>query len=99
MFARISFFRVFALAIALWLLPGPAPAPAADDFCKKPLIPQPDGTVINPCYQSRCYRGVNGQGEVIKWVKSERECRYRSVGQSWGNPGHYTNFDRFDLAR
>ena len=98
MFNRVSFFRVFAMtALAFWLLFSPAPASAADNFCYGSTVARPDGTVTNPCYESKCYREVNGQGEVIKWVKSERECRYRSVGQSWGHPGHYTNFDRFRL--
>lgn len=86
---------VVAAAALLVLLTVWGPAPLrADEFCYGRLVPQGDGTAKNPCYQPRCYRGTSGQGEVIKWVKTERECRYRSVGQSWGHSGHYTNFSK-----
>lgn len=64
----------------------------AEDFCYGQHVAMPDGSIQNPCLQPKCYRRINGQGEVLKWVKNENQCRYQSVGQSWGYPGDYKNF-------
>ena len=48
----------------------------------------------NPCYTPRCYRELNGRGEIIKWVKNENQCRHSSNGRSWGYPGNAKNIYR-----
>lgn len=78
----------FLLMAAFLFAADPLPA---DDFCYGRNEVGADGSVSNPCLQPKCYRGPNGQGEVIGWVKSESQCRNQSVGQSWGYPGNYKN--------
>lgn len=49
------------------------------------------GKAANPCYTPKCYRDLNGHGEIIRWAKTERQCRHQSNGQSWGYPGNAVN--------
>lgn len=84
---------LFAAALSVCLLSCPAWL-QAEDFCYGQNVKMPDGSVQNPCLKPRCHRKPNGQGEVIAWVKSERQCRDQSVGQSWGYPGNYKNIYR-----
>lgn len=53
-----------------------------------------EGRLEKPCRTPRCYRDLNGRGEVIKWVKTEHQCRHQSNGQSWGYPGLAVNIYR-----
>ncbi len=84
--------------LLLWLLIGfgllAASSAWAEEFCYGQLTRHPDGSLSNPCYQSKCYRGLDGQGGVISWVKTENQCRWQSTGQSWGNSGGYRNIYR-----
>ena len=41
-----------------------------------------------------CYRDVNGQGDIIDWVKSEQQCVSSTNGLSWGTNGVYKNIQR-----
>lgn len=41
-----------------------------------------------------CYRDLNGQGEVISWVKNEQQCVQATNGLSWGANGSYVNINR-----
>ena len=82
----------FFLFLTLWLF---IPVSAlAENFCYGQNQGGSDGSINNPCLQPKCYRGPNGQGEVIGWVKSESQCRNQSVGKSWGFPGDYKNINR-----
>lgn len=90
---RIFSAKYWVMIFLFSVLSGPAFL-QAEEFCYGRNVVGPDGEVHNPCLQPKCYRGPNGQGEVIKWVGSEGQCRYQSVGQSWGYPGNYKNFIR-----
>jgi len=52
------------------------------------------GELPNPCFTAKCYREINGRGEVIKWAKTRRQCENQSIGASWGYPGNAVNFYR-----
>lgn len=91
----VAVFLAF-LAGGLWLTPAPA---SAEEFQYNRSAPKsgegvgaPTGEVSR--YNPMCYRGLNGQGEVIKWAKTEMQCRHQSNGQSWGDAGHYENIYR-----
>lgn len=49
------------------------------------------GKLENPCQTPKCYRDLNGRGEVITWAKTRQQCENQSNGQSWGYPGRATN--------
>ena len=41
-----------------------------------------------------CYKGLNGEGKTIPWVKTKLQCLHQSNGQSWGHSGQYENIYR-----
>ena len=53
-----------------------------------------EGKLPNPCYTAKCYRELNGRGEVIKWAKTRRQCEHQTTGKSWGYPGNAVNIYR-----
>lgn len=92
--------KVLKISLLTLILFSPAVL-RADDFCYGQNQAMPDGSVRNTCLKAQCYRDHNGRGEVIRWVKTENDCRFRSVGRSWGYPGNYKNFyhDYWPLQR
>ena len=52
------------------------------------------GQLENPCYTPKCYRNLNGNGEIITWAKTKNQCQHQTNGQSWGYPGNAVNIYR-----
>lgn len=79
--------KVLLMSLTLCLLV--APMSMASDYTisrQTPAAGQPySGETYND--NGLCYRGPNGSGEVITWVKNENQCRTSSNGQSWVRDG------------
>ncbi len=100
----MRYYRAAAfMAASLALLGGglglaPTPASAEDFQYNRPAPKSGDAAETTTGevsrYHPKCYRGLNGEGGVIAWAKTEQQCRYQSNGQSWGDAGFYVNIYR-----